>query len=54
MGDKIMDYFGHSFKLGVSIQYYNEVTPLGNAGVLFKLNDQLTEDFLLLNADAVF
>lgn len=54
MGEKIMDYFGDGSKLGVSIQYYNEVTPLGNAGALFKLRDQLTEDFLLLNADAVF
>lgn len=54
MGDKIMDYFGDGSKLGVSIQYYDEITPLGNAGALFKLKDQLTEDFLLLNADAVF
>lgn len=54
MGDKIMDYFGDGSKLGVSIQYYKEATPLGNAGALFKLRDQLTEDFLLLNADAVF
>ena len=54
MGDKIMDYFGDGSKLGVSIQYYNETTPLGNAGALFKLRDQLTDDFLLLNADAIF
>ena len=54
MGEKIMDYFGDGSRLGVSIQYYNEVTPLGNAGALFKLRDQLTEDFLLLNADAIF
>lgn len=54
MGDKIMDYFGDGSNLGVSIQYYNEVMPLGNAGALFKLRDQLMEDFLLLNADAVF
>lgn len=39
---------------GVSIQYYIEKEPLGNAGALYKLRDQLTEDFLLLNADAVF
>ena len=51
MGEKIMDYFGDGSRFGVSIQYYNEVTPLGNAGALFKLRDQLTEDFLLLNAD---
>lgn len=49
-----MNHFGEGSKFGVSIQYYNEVTPLGNAGALFKLRDQLTEDFLLLNADAIF
>lgn len=54
MGDKIVDYFGGGSKFGVSIQYYNEATPLGNAGALFKLRDQLTDDFLLLNADAIF
>lgn len=54
MADKIMAFFGDGSRLDVSIQYYNEVTPLGNAGALFKLRDQLTEDFLLLNADAIF
>ncbi len=54
MGEKIMDYFGDGSGYGVSIRYYNEETPLGNAGALFKLKDQLTEDFLLLNADAIF
>ena len=49
-----MDYFGDGSRFGVDIQYYNEVTPLGNAGALFKLRNQLTEDFLLLNADAIF
>jgi D-glycero-D-manno-heptose 1,7-bisphosphate phosphatase len=54
MGNKIMNYFGDGSKLGVSIQYYKEDEPLGNAGALFKLKDQLTEDFLLLNGDAIF
>lgn len=54
MGDKIMNYFGDGSRLGVSIQYYNEEQPLGNAGALFKLKEQLTENFLLLNADAIF
>ena len=55
MGDKIMNYFKDGSKLGVSIQYYNEVTPLGNAGAFFKLREQLEDEpFLLLNADAVF
>jgi D-glycero-D-manno-heptose 1,7-bisphosphate phosphatase len=54
MGDKIINYFGDGSRLGVSIQYYNEKQPLGNAGALFKLKEQLDEDFLLLNADAIF
>lgn len=50
-----MNHFEDGSKLGISIQYYNEVTPLGNAGALFKLQNQLgDEPFLLLNADAVF
>lgn len=54
MGEKIIDYFGDGSRLGVSIQYYNEKQPLGTAGALFKLKEELTNDFLLLNADAIF
>ena len=62
LGNVIMDYFGDGSKVspvtgqpfGVNIEYYAETTPLGNAGALFKLKDKLTEDFLLLNADAIF
>jgi len=54
MHEKIEDYFGDGSQLGVSIEYFVEEQPLGNAGALFKLRDQLTEPFLLLNADAVF
>ena len=62
LGDIIMDYFGDGSKtspvtgepFGVSIEYYFEKEPLGNAGALFRLKDKLTEDFLLLNADAIF
>jgi len=62
LGGIIMDYFGDGSgnspvtgePFGVKIEYYNEETPLGNAGALFKLKDRLTEDFLLLNADAIF
>lgn len=54
MADQIIEYFGDGRKFGVQIQYFNEMTPLGNAGALFKLRDRLTDDFLLLNADAVF
>ena len=62
MGQAIYDYFGDGSgtspatgkPFGVQIEYYFEETPLGNAGALFKLRDQLTDDFLLLNADALF
>ena len=52
MADKIQDYFGNGKKWGVKIDYFVEDKPLGNAGALFSLD--LKEDFLLLNADAVF
>ena len=52
MADKIQEYFGDGSKLGVNISYFVEEKPLGNAGALFFLD--LKEDFLLLNADAVF
>ena len=62
LGHIIMDYFGDGsgispvtgMPFGVHIDYYHEIEPLGNAGALFKIKDKLTEDFLLLNADAVF
>lgn len=50
--EKIEEYFGDGSKWGVHIEYFVEDTPLGNAGALFKLD--LQEDFLLLNADAMF
>ncbi len=62
LGQIIIDYFGDGSKIspatgkpfGVNIEYYFEEQPLGNAGALFKIKDKLSDDFLLLNADAVF
>lgn len=54
LGDIIMNYFKDGSELGVHIEYFFEKEPLGNAGALFKIKDKLTEDFLLLNADAIF
>lgn len=62
LGHVITDYFGDGSGLspatgkpfGVTISYFFEEEPLGNAGALFRIKDQLTEDFLLLNADAMF
>lgn len=62
LGNVITDYFGDGSGIspatgkpfGVRIEYFNEEVPLGNAGALLKLKEKLTEDFLLLNADAMF
>ena len=54
LAEHIMNYFGDGSGFGVNISYYLEEQPLGNAGALLKLRSELTEDFLLLNADAVF
>ena len=54
LGNIIMDYFGDGSSFGVNIEYYFEKEPLGNAGALFKIKDRLTDEFLLLNADALF
>ncbi len=61
-GNVISEYFGDGKKIspvtgipfGVSIEYFAEDEPLGNAGALFKLQKKLTEDFLLINADLMF
>ncbi len=62
LGNIIKDYFGDGSGIspatgkpfGVNIEYYFEKEPLGNAGALFKIRDKLAEDFMLLNADAMF
>ena len=54
MSEQIINYFGDGSAFGVSIEYYVEKEPLGNAGALFKIKDKLSDTFLLLNADAVF
>lgn len=62
LGNIIMDYFGDGSGIspvtgkpfGVTIEYYFEKEPLGNAGALFRIKKKLTEDFLLLNADVMF
>lgn len=62
LGEMIIDYFGDGSGVSpatgkpynVHIEYFFEEKPLGNAGALFHLKEKLTEDFLLLNADAIF
>lgn len=54
MGQVIRDFFGNGEKFGVSIQYITEEEPLGTAGALYLLKEQIREDFLLLNGDLIF
>lgn len=62
LGNIIMNYFGDGSGIspvtgrpfGVNIEYYFEKEPLGNAGALYQIKEKLSEDFLLLNADALF
>ncbi len=55
LADKIMAYFGDGSQLEVTIDYFVEETPLGNAGALFQLRNKIgNEPFFLLNADAAF
>jgi D-glycero-D-manno-heptose 1,7-bisphosphate phosphatase len=58
----IEDYFGDGSGLSpvtgepfaVHIQYVIEKEPLGTAGALYYMKEQLREDFLLLNGDLIF
>ncbi len=62
LGHVVKDYFGDGSGIspatgksfGVKIQYVTEEQPLGTAGALYLLKDQLGEDFLLLCGDVIF
>ncbi|MCM3763515.1 D-glycero-beta-D-manno-heptose 1,7-bisphosphate 7-phosphatase [Neobacillus niacini] len=54
LGHVIKDYFGDGSGFGITITYVEENEPLGTAGALYLLKDQLTEDFLLINGDIIF
>ena len=50
----ITGYFKNGEKFGVNISYIEENEPLGTAGALYYLKNELNEDFLLLNGDILF
>lgn len=54
LGHKIGDFFGDGNGFGVSITYYHEELPLGTAGSLGELADNLEDDFFLVFGDAIF
>jgi NDP-sugar pyrophosphorylase family protein len=50
LADLIQTFFGDGSKLGLSITYCMEETPLGTAGSI-SLVDDITENFLVMNGD---
>ncbi len=55
LGHVIRDCFGDGAALGASITYLEEKEPLGTAGALALLKNELADDdFLLLNGDLLF
>lgn len=53
LGDQIESYFGDGGRWGVRIDYFRETQPLGTAGALGLLRDQLTDDFFVFYGDTV-
>ena len=51
LGDVIRSHFGDGSRFGVSITYFSEETPLGTAGALRLVKEQLEEDFILVFGD---
>lgn len=62
LGHVVQEYFGDGSGIspatgkpfGVQIQYVVEDVPLGTAGALYLLKEQLDDDFLLLCGDVIF
>lgn len=53
LGELIMNFFGDGSKLGVNIKYSKEDQPLGTAGGLGLIKDELEETFLMINGDTL-
>jgi len=48
LGNAIKDFFGNE------VAFVEELEPLGTAGALYLLKDEIDEDFLLINGDIIF
>ena len=51
LGQVIKDYFGDGSRFGVRISYVEEKEPLGSAGSLYFLKDQIDGDFVFVFGD---
>ena len=53
LGELIMTFFGDGSKFGVNIMYSKEDEPLGTAGGLGLIKEELKETFLMINGDTL-
>ncbi|MFB6307004.1 MAG: HAD-IIIA family hydrolase [Flavobacteriales bacterium] len=51
--EKIKDFIGDGSKFGISPFFYEETKPLGTVGAVKELENELTEDFLVLYGDVM-
>lgn len=51
--ESIIDYFGNGENWGIKISYFEEPEPLGTVGGVKEIEEQLTEDFLVLYGDVI-
>ena len=54
LGGMIREYFGNGSRFGVKIDYVQEDVPLGTAGALYYLKNNVQDDFFLINGDLIF
>ena len=50
---KIIEYLGNGSAFGVNISYYEETEPLGTVGGIKAIENQLSEDFMVLYGDVL-
>jgi len=50
-GEKIKEYFGDGSQFGVNISYVEEEEPMGTAGPLNLLKENINSTFILMNGD---
>ena len=53
LAELIVTFFGDGSKFGVKIEYSREDKPLGTAGGLGLVKDELNETFLMMNGDVL-
>src|SRR5437764_7627858 len=52
LGEQIEDHFGDGARLGLSLRYSREQTPLGTGGALLQARELLADDFLIIYGDS--